>query len=151
MGKLSIKGIVVGGVCDVVLTSTLALLVVAYVMLKLDLTNIPQAQLHTALAAALQSNTRLYALQLLIGMACSIVGGYIGARIAKHDELLNGLLTSFLCVAISVYSLVEGRVSGSRVLQLTEILASPALGLLGGYLRLAQKRANPLGMHPTHS
>jgi hypothetical protein len=140
-----------GGLCDVVLTSTLALPVVAYVMFKFNLTHVPQAQLHTAVAAALQSNSSLYVLQLLIGTACSVLGGYIGARIAKHDELLNGSLTSFLCVAISLYSMVGGRVSGPRVLQLTELLASPALGLVGGFLRLAQKRANGMAIHPSHS
>ncbi len=70
----------------------------------------------------------------------SVLGGYIGALIAKHDELLNGALSSFLCVLSGVYALFTG--SHPVYLILLEILAliiSPLLGMLGGYLRFKQK------------
>jgi hypothetical protein len=38
----------------------------------------------------------LYGAQLLVGLACSVLGGYVAAWLAKHDELLNRTLSAFL-------------------------------------------------------
>jgi hypothetical protein len=140
MNKLSLKGIVLGGLTDMFATSILAFPVVAFLMAKIDLTHTPKDQVQAAVHAALQANTPLYVLQMLIGAAGSVLGGYIGAWIAKHDEPLNGSLTSFLCVALGIYTLVAKAGSGSPLLEAAGFVASPALGLLGGYLRLVQKR-----------
>jgi hypothetical protein len=147
MRKLSIKGIIVGGIIDVLTTAILVFLSVAYVRVKLGLTHTSPS----AVTTALHANTSLHVFQFLVGMACSVLGGYIGARIARHDELLNGTLTSFLCLALGLYVFAEGRVSGSPLLLLVELVASPGLGLLGGYLRLAQKRANTSTALPSNS
>ena len=61
-------------------------------------------------------------------------------RIAKHDELLNGLLSSFLCTAIGVYSVFSGKDSPSLRVQIFLLTAAPAFAFLGGYLRQTQKR-----------
>jgi hypothetical protein len=151
MTKLSLKGIVVGGVTDIVATNIFAIPVVVFLMTKLDLAHSSSDQVQNAIIAALHANTPLYALQILIGMACSVLGGYVGARLSKHDELLNGSLTSFLCVAFGLYALTVSKGSSSLLLHLSGFVASPALGLLGGYLRLAQKRAIKTILQPTHS
>jgi hypothetical protein len=65
----------------------------------------------------------------------------VGARLAKHDELLNGLLTSFFCLAFGAYSLVQTNGTSSIWLSVMGFVASPFLGLLGGYLRARQKRS----------
>jgi drug/metabolite transporter (DMT)-like permease len=82
----------------------------------------------------------LYGLQLTIGLACSVLGGYVAARVAKHDELLNGLLSSFLCIAIGVISIFSGKDSQSVLVQIFLLAAAPAFAFLGGYLRQTQKR-----------
>jgi len=38
----------------------------------------------------------------------SVLGGYVSARIAKHDELLNGALSSILCVGGGTYAVISG-------------------------------------------
>ncbi len=141
MSRLSFKGILLGGITDIVATNILALPIIVYLMFgKMDLAHLPSDQVTPAITAALQSNRPLFALSLAIGCACSVLGGYVGARLAKHDELLNGALTSFLCVGFGIYSLVMGTGSGSPALSLLGFTPSPALGLLGGYLRAKQKR-----------
>jgi hypothetical protein len=140
MGKLSLKGIVLGGLTDIVASVILGFPVIAFLMAKIDLTHTPKEQVQATVHAALQANTPLYVLQLLIGAACSVLGGYVGARLAKHYELLNGSLTSFLCVALGIYTLVTRTGSGSPLLEWVSFVASPAFGLLGGYLRFSQKR-----------
>ena len=47
--------------------------------------------------------------QILIGLFCSVFGGYLAGRLAKHEELVNGLLASFLCVGIAVYSSIAAK------------------------------------------
>ena len=137
MKKISIKGVLVGGVTDIVATNILTLPILIYATNKLDLARASPEQLQ----AALHANTSLYALQLLIGFGCSALGGYVAAWLAKHDELLNGPLSSFLCMAFGIYSLAASPGSNYRWEELLLLPASPACGLLGGYLRRRQRQA----------
>jgi hypothetical protein len=93
-----------------------------------------------AIAATIHSSAWLYGLQLGIGLGGSALGGYVAAWMAKHDELLNGLLSSFLCTAIGVYSVMSGKDSQSVVVQIFLLAAAPAFAFFGGYLRQTQKR-----------
>jgi len=136
--RVSIVGVVIGGITDVVSSSLLAIPVVIYVMVKYDLLHAPNGP--AALASSIHSNAWLYGLQLTIGLGCSVLGGYVAAWIAKHDEPLNGLLSSFLCTAIGVYSVFSGKDSQSVLVQILLLTAAPAFAFFGGYLRQTQKR-----------
>ena len=136
--RVSIASILVGGITDVGASSVLALPVAVYVMVKYDLFH--SASGPTAIASLMHSSAWLYGLQLGIGLACSVLGGYVAAWMAKHDELLNGVLSSFLCIAIGVCSVISGKDSQSIVVQILLLAAAPAFALLGGYLRQTQKR-----------
>jgi hypothetical protein len=152
MSKLSFKGVVVGSITDMVATAILSIPVVVYILVtKIQLSNMSQDQVQAAVAAALQANRLLYVCLFLVGSGCSVLGGYVGARLAMHDELLNGSLTSFLCVGGGIYSLAAGIGSSSLLLHLVGFVISPALGLLGGYLRLWQKRGSGTTIEPTQS
>jgi fructose-specific phosphotransferase system IIC component len=74
----------------------------------------------------LHANPILYASQLFIGLARSILGGYVAARIAGREELLNGTLSSWLCISFD------------PSVEIGAFIASPAAGLLGGYVRQKQ-------------
>jgi hypothetical protein len=91
--RVSIAGVVMGGITDVFASSVLAHPVV------IDI----QAKGSAAIASAIQSGGWSYWLQLAIEFGCSALGGYVAAWIVKHDELLNGLLSSFLCTAVTLY------------------------------------------------
>ena len=76
----------------------------------------------------------MHVAQILIGLACSALGGFVAARIAKHDELLNGALSSLLCLALSIYVVATGQDLSPRWVQMLLLPASPVMALLGGYL-----------------
>ncbi len=139
MNKISVKGVLVGGVTDVVATVILTIPLIVY-MIATELTGSPTDE--AAVMAAIRANTLLYGLQSLLGLACSVLGGYVAARVARHDELLNGLLASFLSVAFGVYSLAAGKDSGASLLPVLLLFASPLCSGLGGHLRLVQIRGS---------
>jgi fructose-specific phosphotransferase system IIC component len=83
---------------------------------------------------------------MFFGMLCSILGGFVAARIAKRGALLNGALSAFLCVGFGVYALVSKTNTVSPWMHAAGFLLSPALGALGGYLwewRRTTKRMTP--------
>jgi hypothetical protein len=145
MGKVSVKGVLVGGIVDVVTSVVLGLPFAIYAMMKVDLSHIPSAQRSSALTTAINGNVPLYVGQLLVGLLCSALGGYVAAWLAKHDELLNGGLSSILCVALGIYTMVSGKDSNAVWVQTLLLLASPALALIGGDLmrRQRQTRVQP--------
>jgi len=139
VSRISIKGILLGGVTAVVATNVASVLFIVYVAARLDLRYLSGHQLQLALSNAVRSNMLLYAVQLLIDAGCLVLGGYVAAIIAKHDGPLNGFLSSCLSVGIGFYWLIAGKESSFHFGRL-ELLAFPVLGLLGGCLTLAQKR-----------
>jgi hypothetical protein len=127
--RVSIPGVVMGGITDIFASSVLGAPVVLYVQTKGSLT----------IASAIHSGGWLYWLQLGIGLGCSALGGYVAAWIAKQHELLNGLLSSFLCVGIGLYSILLGKRAEPLFAQILLLATAPAFALLGGYLRQIQK------------
>jgi hypothetical protein len=142
LSKASAKGVLLGGITDVVSTNILAIPLVIYVMVKFDLVNSSKEQAQAHVIDLIHASPSLFATQLVIGVGCSMLGGYVAARIAKRDELLNGFLSSYLCLAIGIYSLAVGKGSGSLLLKVTLLVLAPGFGLLGGYLRQKQKRSD---------
>jgi hypothetical protein len=94
----------------------------------------------------LKASTLLFISSPILGGLCSVLGGYVAARVAKHDELLNGGLSSILCVASGVYALVSGSAGGHLWVQLMYLPLSVALGTLGGILRAQQNALR--GLNP---
>ena len=136
--KVSIKGVLIGGVADIVATNILTVPVIILVTMQADL-HIGTSS--GALLSALYDHPILYATQKLIGLGCSVLGVYLAAWIAKRDEPLNGALSSYLCVAIGVYSIISGKPSVS-VMQFVNLIAAAACGGAGGQLRRVQKRSS---------
>ena len=136
MSRISLKGVIIGGVTDVVLTIVLGILLALYVVAQLDVASLTEDQV----LAAVRTNALFHTLQVLIGVVCSIFGGYVAAWLAKHDELVNGALSSFLCIAMGVYSISIDHGSGPLVEKIIPFVASPVLGLFGGYIRFIQMR-----------
>jgi MFS family permease len=128
--RVSIAGVVIGGIADVFASGVLPLPALLYIQTKGS----------AAIASAIHSVGWFYWLQLAIGFGCSALGGYVAAWIAKHDELLNGVLSSFLCTAIGLYPILLGKDSQPLLAQTLLLAAAPAFAFLGGYLRQTQKR-----------
>jgi len=145
MKKISIKGVVIGSVTDIVATNILFFPVGLYIASTRNFGVIPKEQLSRALMETIQNDPRLFLMQWVIGGGCSMLGGYIAARIAKRNPLLNGALASFLCVSFSLYSLVIGNGAAMSMQHLSSLGVSPFLALCGGYLWLRQERSKRCG------
>lgn len=96
--------------------------------------HIPQGRLTAALTAAMHGNPLIYGIQLALGMACSVLGGYVAGLIARHDHMLNGTLSSWLCLALGIYTLGAGKDSHSVTTEILMLALSPVLALCGGYI-----------------
>ena len=135
--RVSAVAVVIGGITDIVSSSLLAIPMIIYVMVKYGFLRASNGS--ATIASLIHSSVWLYGMQLTVGMACSALGGYVAARLAKHDELLNGLLSSFLCIIIGLCSILSGKNSHITFAQIFILLTAPAFALLGGYFRQAQK------------
>ncbi|UGY17847.1 hypothetical protein HAP48_0010650 [Bradyrhizobium septentrionale] len=112
------------------------MLPVVFYLLASAKTGSPTDQGAASAVEALKTGNGFLAASSILGGLCSILGGYVSAHIAKHDETLNGALSSILCVGFGIYALVNG--TGHLWLHLLYLPLSPALGALGGYLRSRQ-------------
>jgi CHASE2 domain-containing sensor protein len=133
-------GVLVGAVADIGLTVILSTLLFFN---RIPAANLSGDEYERAVEQALLDNPILFASQLLLGSTCSVLGGYVAARIARRGELLNGGLSSFLCVGFGVQSLYVGKSLLPLWFHILWLPITPALAVLGGYICLRRKRANP--------
>jgi len=100
MHKVSVKGVLIGGIVDVCSSFLMGIPFAIFALSKVDVAHTPKDQIGPAIMAVTRGIPWLYGAELLVGLACSVLGGYVAGWLAKHDELLNGTLSSFLCVAL---------------------------------------------------
>lgn len=139
--RVSILGVAVGGIVDVVLSVLLGLPLALYSTLKLSPSQRMGPHASEAVSTAIHSNLWLYCAQLVIGLACSLLGGYVAAAIAKRHERFNGTLSCYLCVFLGILGIVLGLSKDPLWLQALLFASSPALGFVGGDLRLRRRLA----------
>jgi hypothetical protein len=135
--KISPKGMLIGGIVDILSSSFLGIPFAIYAVSKVDKAQLANDHLGSAIAAVSHTRLWLYGAQLLVGISCSVLGGYVAALLAKHDYLLNGAFSSFLCVTIGIYSIASGKNSPhAHWVQILTLISAPLCGFFGGYLRL---------------
>lgn len=139
MNRISFKGVIIGGMVDIFGSTLAALPLLVYAFIAADIGQLPQAAQVLALLDTIQNTLPLYLTVLVLGAAGSVFGGYLAALIAKHDEVLHGALSAFLCIALGVYSLLKGTVGGGPWTHALFFALSPALGAFGGYLRVRRR------------
>jgi hypothetical protein len=128
MNRISLKGVAIGNIADIVATYVVLLPLTVYIAIS---SGLPPAEI-------LKAGTVFYVFYAILGGICSVLGGYVSARIAKHDELLNGALSSILCVGGGLYAVISGSGADDLWMHLVFLPLSPALGALGGFLRARQ-------------
>lgn len=143
MKQVSAIGVLIGAVTDIVATNLFTLPIGVYVTVADGIANLPKGQQQAAMVGALHANIFLYSAVMLVGGGCSILGGYVAAWIAKRSELLNGALSSFLCVAFALYAIITGKADEPLWLAICLLPLSPALGAAGGYLKRAGRQRTP--------
>jgi hypothetical protein len=132
--------VLIGGIIDVVGSFVLGLIITLGAMSKLDLSRVPKDQVQATVAAALYANRSLQIGLMVMGLGFSLIGGYIAAAIAKHDEILNGGLSTLLCLCIGIYVLTTGKDMNPAWMKASGMVLAPAMALLGGFLRSLQTR-----------
>ena len=95
MGRISIKGVLIGGVIDTFASALTGVLVAIIVVLASHLAHVPREVFHR--------HGILNLVLVLNGLAFSALGGFVAALLAKHDKLLNGGLSSSLCLLVSLF------------------------------------------------
>jgi len=91
------------------------------------------------LQAELNDSNVFFAAGMVLGLACSVLGGYVCARFANQNEYANSLATGVVGVVTGelMYS-----VDTSMAMHLMGLLTIPAC-LLGAHLKMrAQKKAD---------
>jgi hypothetical protein len=135
MKRVSFKGVAIGNIVDVVSSSIAGFLVAIYVLISLAAS---VKDMDDANQLVLTSGV-FWFWSVVLGSLGSVLGGYVAARIARHDDVLNEAPSSILCVGINVYGLVSGGAVGHEALYLGSLPLSPALSAFGGYLSARQR------------
>jgi len=133
--RISLKAILIGGVVDIVATNLASLPLLVGVFASHSLASLPPDQQVAALTAALVDSPSLYTTGLLIGAACSLLGGWVAANIVRRDETIHGALSAFACIALGLYGWSEASAYVGAWEHLAFFVLSPALGAFGGVLR----------------
>ncbi len=138
MRQISPKAVIVGSLFDIIGTQLL-LLVLIIVVCAPTFANSGARPDAAEIHALLESSAFYQFGSRIVGVLISVVAGYIAAAIAKRSELLNGALSSVLCIALGVYTVLSGASGHSLLTVALDVILAPLLGMFGGYLRAARK------------
>jgi hypothetical protein len=133
MYSVSIKGIVLGSLFDLVATFGFAILLGIY--LAISHGGDPEA----AMLAA--NSTEWTTVSVIVASAFTVIAGYLAAWIAGRGELINGTLCTVFTVAIMLPMTWDQPMPWSATVTVLLYIATPLLGLLGGYLRWRKTNA----------
>jgi len=128
MKRVSLMGVAFGSVASVLVTNALLLPLMYFILAAAATGSLSE----NALKQILAHRELVTIASGVLGGLGSVLGGYVSARIAKHDQVLNGALSSILSIAAGLYSLIHS--SAHSWLPFVLVPLSPALGALGGYL-----------------
>jgi hypothetical protein len=133
MYSVSIKGIVLGSLFDLIATFAFAFLLGIY--LAISHGGDPEA---TMLAA---NSGGWLAFSVIVACVLTVVAGYLAAWIAGRGELTNGTLSAVFSAAIMLPMTWDQPMPWSATVTVLMYMTMPLLGLLGGYLRSRQVNA----------
>jgi hypothetical protein len=136
LSKISWKAVITGGIVDIVATNVFVFPLIVYVMVTHNLVE-TSAENSSVVLDYIQADLGLHFLALILGSSASVLGGYVAARMAKHDILLNAALASFICVIGIIAGFALGSVT--LLLFLLYLVLNPLLTMFGGYILLWQK------------
>jgi len=140
MPRFAIRSIIAGGLISVFVSSFLGAVSVVFVLLLLRIAHTPDERVSSVTTAIVHGSPAYIGAQLFIGAGCALLGGYIAARLARHDERLNGALSSVFGVASLVASIALGHDPEQLILQLLMMPVTVLAALSGGYLRELEGR-----------
>jgi hypothetical protein len=141
MRRLAIRSIIVGGLVDVFASNFFGTISQVVVLLILSIRHTSLEDAPAATRAIVAGSALFFAAQLVIGALCSVLGGYIAARLARHDERLNGAFSSVLSVVSGIVVIAIGHNPEHFIQHVLILPLKPIFGYAGGYLRERQVRS----------
>jgi hypothetical protein len=139
MSRISVRGVIIGGIVDVVATNIITIPLVMVAAMQANVAELPRAEQTQAVASAMQSSPTFLLAGFILGSLCSLLGGYVAARLAKSDALLNAALSSWLAVGLGVYQMFGKSPFFSPVEQVLILVSTPILAAIGGVAWQRQK------------
>lgn len=139
MRRISFLAILVGGTISYVVPAIIAIPLAFLFSIRLvTATHSPAALQHQIIW-----NPLFYYGILAIQLVCSVVGGYLAGVTARHDEVLNGFLSSLIPVVItSLFHALDPHPFSIRLFKVFAIVATAGTG---GYLcALKARHSNPV-------
>jgi hypothetical protein len=140
MRRVVVRSVLVGGLIDAFCSSFLGAVSVVVVLLILSIAHTPPDSVAAVTSDIVHANPLFIAAQVVIGAGCSLLGGYIAARLAGHDERLNGAASSVVSLVSGIVAIALGHDPQQLTLHVLILPVKPALGYVGGYLRASQVR-----------
>jgi len=133
--QISVMAVVVSWIVDIVGTNVVALVFFLWAMLtrRVD----PEAFTDQR---KLMASPDVFVTLLVVGIAVSVLAGYVAARMAGRAPLLHGLLSSIGGIAAGLLTLEKTLESTPPALVLLGFVIAPITGLLGGYVELRHAR-----------
>jgi len=102
VNRISVRAVVIGGLVDIFTSGMLGVLLFAAFMICYDVAHPVGSANRPPLFQAMRESITVSAAGILIGVAGSVLGGYVAAGQAGHDELLNGTASSALCLLMGI-------------------------------------------------
>lgn len=137
MPKLSIKAILIGSILAVSVSFVLGIILGISIASGVHETNQAPAAAQVAIVKAIHDAKWVY---LAFNLMSSMLGGYVAAKIAKHDELLHGACSSVLSLALGITTMARGASLYPLWAQISIMFITVACGCLGAYLWLFQQK-----------
>lgn len=135
--KISFRAVLAGGAADVLSTIVLFSLLSSYVMITNGFTETKPEILGPQISNAIHNSSILFGFQTVIGLICSILGGYIAARVAKQDEVENAIAASLIFVIFGIYTILADT-TDALALNVFSTLITPFFYRLGAQVRIKQ-------------
>jgi hypothetical protein len=140
MRRISILGIVLGGIVALFLTGLLNMGLGVYAVVKLGIVHQNSPQHAQAMVRDfLYTNPVMYFGGMAIGCACHVLGGWLSAFTAREAERLNGALSVLIVAGVHVWKATHHLDPNSAGLQVLYVAVLTAGAWAGGWLRAAQK------------
>lgn len=143
MRRISIAAVAAGGVVDIVATNLAMLPFIIHALTTTDLLERPEAEQVAMFTRAFEDSSGLFATALLLGSACSVIGGWVAARMARREHILHGALSGWACVAFGIAGLFGPATTVSAWEHAAYLVLTPTLGALGGAIRARQESRRP--------
>jgi hypothetical protein len=141
--RIRITAVLISWVVDVVGSNVLALLVLAGLAAAGRIS--PDALSSSERLSGVVATPEVLWLTTTTGLIVSVIAGYVGARIAGHDEVLHGALASVAGFVVGLLQ-PEQLAAYPLILSVGSLILAFAASAFGGWIRLRTKGTSSLPM-----